>query len=128
MKLYKLNTFIENIEGDISDGIITNDEALRTIMNYARFLRTELDINMFIGESKIFEGEFKESDCWEAGYDYHVKGAFIKSTTVLNSHLSSDIININDRTIEWLVDSFYGGVRVNRAGLRAYNIEIILSE
>lgn len=91
MKLIPLTDYIDYYVEKCDNDELTKEQAWDEVFYYKRFLDTPLDKDMFIGDKQIFKGNFEESSCWEAGYDNHHYGDFIK--------LGSFIFNITGDSI-----------------------------
>ncbi len=125
MNLSKLSTYIEKINNDVEYELLSKEEAFDKIVYYSEFVNTELRLDMFVGENRIFEGKFKESDCWSAGYDNHRDGPFIETDI---PPYGKDIIEIDDKTIEWFIESYSHSEipTLTQSAIRAFNLNTLL--
>ncbi len=119
MKLKSLIEFIRFVNDQVDDYIIDKDCAYDEIINHTKILLTPLTLESVIGENCFFKGDFRESDCWDAGYDGWVGGDFIRYNKndpyVISGKTISDLIHryndieLNDHGIKY----FYGQRELN---------------
>ena len=130
MKLISLSECIDDIENAYHE----KEESLRMIFKYNRFLKTYLQKSMFIGNTCIFMTPpstrvnlisnyplFDNSSCWEAGYDSHHDGDFIKVGRGHYNNMSGNIFNISNCDMAWLINYFEPeSIRLNELGIKTY--------
>ena len=122
IKLKSLYEYIKSIDNKQEEGYCSKEFAYDNIVEYSSFINTPLTLEMFIGDKKLFEGNFEESDCWEYGCDHHLEGKFVK---IINpSHGYEDfVVHIKGKTIGWWIDIFSHWAEPTEYAIKKYNLK-----
>lgn len=84
IKIIPLYEYIKKINDIVIDGNLCKEFAYDQIVNYSCFVNTPLTLKMFIGNEKLFEGEFTKGLNPNRGYE--------------------DIVShIHNKTIDWWI-------------------------
>lgn len=121
INLVPLYEYIEKINDIVIDEGLCREFAYDKIVNYSSFVNTPLTLEMFIGDRKLFEGDFKESDCWEYGCDNILEGEFVK---IINPEKDYEdfVFHIHKKTIGWWIERYSLWAKLTEYCIKKYNL------